>query len=214
MNAIQGVNQRRTIQLNELLNNSKNKSIVVGAVTLLLFLFLMIFGALPSFRSVLAQNRENREIAEVIDSVESKINLMEQLIEESEEKETVLTEFESIFPSELSQDNFIEEINDLVGESLYLESIGFPSDYPTDSSEISSSEKVKEASISLQLQGTKKDLIDFFRKLEQSRRILNITNLNLTRQSEAVIQEKGFEREFEMSVVLNYYYWGDIIIEE
>ncbi len=211
MNAVKGVNQRRSAQLNELLSNSKNKSIFVGAITTLLFLFLMIFGVVPSFRAVLAQNRENQQIAEVIEDVEDKIQVMENLVAESEEKAEVIDTFNSVFANDIDQGNFIEELYNLAGEEVSINNISFPSTFPVTLSLISSNSEVRQVQVSLSATGTKRSLVEFYKKLEESRRIINVERINLTRRAESIIQEVGFDQEYEVSLIFNYYYWNNNI---
>lgn len=206
-NAI-SVSQKRNFELNELLNNSKNKSIFVGAITILLFIILMIFGVIPSIRAVLAQNTENEVIKEVTKDVNDKINLINQLVSEREEKADVIEEFDNTFTIGYAQQEMIEHVYDIANNTVEIDSLSFPENYPITKSPYSSFLNVIEVKVNLRAVGSRRALIQFFDNLERSKQIYNIENVNFSLQPQAVIEEQGFDRAYVMTITFNYYFWS------
>ena len=204
MSAVQNINRKRVNKLNVLLSNNKNKSILVGSVTSLLFIILMIFGIIPSVSSIIAQNNENEVILEAIKKAENKVTLLQSLVEESNEKARVLRTFENVFTDGIVQQGIVRDIHRLKGDDIFLKSINFPTNY-SDNQRVSS--KVKQVEVSIQLDGSKQSLTSFLQRFEESKKILNISRVSFFKHPQEYVEEKGLNHDFEMNVNFAYYFW-------
>ncbi|MCA9386462.1 hypothetical protein KC669_00340 [Candidatus Dojkabacteria bacterium] len=212
MNAISTIRAKRRIELNELLNNSRNKSIFVSAVTILLLIVLIIFGIIPSMRSVISQYKENQLIQKTIDEANKKIAAIKDMVDEKENKSQVLGVFDTVMPMEIIQGETIEQLYDFAGGDVYITAISFPEEYPTQSTSLLGvTEKVKDVEVTIRADGTEKSLREFVRKIEESSKVFNIINLSFNRKSDDEIETLGIEKEFEINLTLEYYYWAEVI---
>ncbi|MCA9381677.1 hypothetical protein KC678_05405, partial [Candidatus Dojkabacteria bacterium] len=207
MDIINAVRAKRRIELNELLSNSRNKSIFVSAITILLLIILLVFGIIPSLRSVISQYKENQLIQETIDDAKNKITTIKDMKAEKEEKQDVLDTFDTVLPQDLVEEDTIDQIYNFAGNDVYITAVSFPEDYPVESSNLLGvTEKIKNVPVVVRADGTEKSLREFVRKIEESPKVFNIISLSFNRKSEDEISKLGIEKEFEINITVEYYY--------
>ena len=206
MDIINAVRAKRRIELNELLSNSRNKSIFVSAITILLLIILLVFGIIPSLRSVISQYKENQLIQETIDDAKNKITTIKDMKAEKEEKQDVLDTFDTVLPQDLVEEDTIDQIYNFAGNDVYITAVSFPEDYPVESSNLLGvTEKIKNVPVVVRADGTEKSLREFVRKIEESPKVFNIISLSFNRKSEDEISKLGIEKEFEISIFCSKY---------
>lgn len=206
----QTARDKRLEMLNDYLADSKNKSYFVGAVTTIFFVTFMLFGVIPSYRAILSQNGDNREIEDAINKADQKIADMRSMIAELESDSSVINKFETAFPNEFSQDDVTKEIYGYAEQnSSFVKDINF---YSNDRSktllaEFGTTPQIDYVAVEVRFEGTKDGLGRIIQNLENSARIFNIQNINLVRKSNDDIELYGLDREYDLDVVMEYFYY-------
>jgi hypothetical protein len=212
MEQVKQLEKNRRDLLNEYLSSSRNKSIVVSAVTILFFILFMIIGVIPAFRSLLAQNKENNLIKETTERAQQKINTMRGMVEEQEENPEVFEALEYVIPEDVSQQDVLDTLYELAGDNVIVIGIAFPEFIPDQPSDLPSvSGQIINVEVSMRVEGRKDVLVEYVNRLEASRKVFNLRTVQLSRKSDTQISEVGFEREYDMSLAFDYYYWDPML---
>src|SRR5260221_5060878 len=188
--------------LNDLLSTSQRKSYFVGFVTVLFILVMVLAGILPAYSAFTFQNEENNKRDEAIDKLTSKLETTKGLTKEMEDKQPLIDYFNEVFPSVASQDSIVSLVNTLVNSNnVYFVRLSFKESDANALAVLNFDPNVGAQDASVVLEGSRDNLLNFVKDLEQSRRILNLNGLSVDRKSdEQLKQEENKLGDYNMIV--------------
>jgi Tfp pilus assembly protein PilO len=202
----------RTARLNEYLQSSQNKSYFVGAISIIFIGIFVVVGIVPSVRSVLSQNEENKTIETQLQKLNNKSNVLNALIRENTDNTNILGVFNSIFPDQNSQEDVITDIYQIAeNNNVFIKTANFPSgrrEVPL-SREFRTKNQVQSQKVNLSLEGGRLELQTFISQIENSKRIYNVESIVITKKSGQALQNAGPGRDYDLSMVIEYFYWNE-----
>jgi Tfp pilus assembly protein PilO len=203
----------RTQRLNEILEDSQNKSYFVAAVTVIFAILFVVFAILPAFSSVINQNTENDQIREAIEDVEKKIETIQGMVNEQETKGAVLGFFDDIFPE--NNDPQEDIVADLFARAEDREIIVLSSTFSeqVNDTEVrvqwAIRENVRTGMIQMQLSGSKDQLFDFIQEIEDLGRIYAIDSMSIFADTDETLLDIDTlgEQRYRLNASIMYFYW-------
>jgi cell division protein FtsL len=209
------VQKNRSLKLAEYLSDSKHKSYFVAAVTVVFFIVFLTFGVVPAFSSVLQQNEENGKIQIAIEKSTKKINDLKKMVGESETKSNLISYLEYLFPDSTAQEAFLNDIYEMANRnSVFVSVVAFPDTKRSAPlvRDFGVTPQIASVAVNLNTEGSRDGVLQFVEELENSRRIMNITNIVISRKSGEALIQAGLEREYTLSLNIEYFYWSDTVI--
>ncbi len=206
------IKKSRVSQLNEYLSDSKNKSYFVVAVTVIFFIVFVFLGVIPSIRSIISQTSKNAEIQKAINRTSTKLRFMQQMVTEQSTKQSLIENFNSLFPNTISQESAIEDLYSLAEQNnIYILNLTFPDDRRRTAQSLAREFRVgpnvKSQAINLNAESNRDSIQNFIENLENSRRVFNIRTVTISKKTGEALINAGFDKEFNLSMVLEYFYW-------
>lgn len=194
-----------SVQLNKLLADSKNRSYFVGFITFVFLALFLLFGIIPVYSSVLSQIEENQKIEKTTQAAQKKLQEFQQMSDELKTNGNLLDYFQFIFPGTNRQEDLAEHIHDLANQNqIKINSMEFKKDAALQTDERIvplTSHNVILYGMTLFVEGTKESGLDFLESLENSRRIIDITNISFSNEGAAEGDVYSIVVEFR------YYIW-------
>lgn len=199
------------IDINRYLQNSKNKSYFVIAITVIFIVLVILVGILPAYSAVVSQSRENSKRSKVLDQLEAKITALRNLSTEFSSKKDIIGIFHESFPeSDPRQELVVTDITDYIKKNnLYLESIAFsePERSISLTTEFEVASQVDSQIVAVNLEGSRENILNFIRNLENSRRIYNLEGFVLTRKVGEELDSSKIRFDFKATMRFEIYYW-------
>lgn len=202
--------QRESIssQLSKFLEDSKNRSYFVAFVTFGFLALFVLFGIIPVYSSILGQIEENNKIERTTQQAQKKLADFQRMNQELENNADAISYFKDIFPEENEQVDIAAYLETIANQhNLTIVSINFKGDTaiqvnPRVIPRVS--ENVERHNVGIVIEGSREDGLQFLRSLENSRRIIDITNLVFSNE----IFENQTDVTYALVIDFTYYVWN------
>lgn len=205
-----------TRRLNELLSTSQNKSYFVGAVTVVFIVIMTMVGILPAYSAFTFQNEENAKRDILIEKLQKKLQISQELSTEYENKSALVSYFNEVFPETAKQQDIIKLLNDIVtNNSSFLNRISFSKSPSTGFAQLGYDSQVKAQITNITVEGSQSSVLNIVSDIENSRRILNIVSVTIDRKPQDVIDSGSVTNgEYVLNAQIEYYYFAKAGEEE
>ncbi len=208
------VKKSRSLRLNEYLDNARNKSIFVIAVSILFTIFFLVVGVIPAFQSVFDQSAENQKIEEAITKMQKRVDDIKVLIDQINSDANVLDYFNKVFPGQSDQEEIMKEMFELAEEKgVFINSVTFSENERAEPLVIQfgTVPQVISKQITVSFESNRVKALDFLKSIENSRKIFNVTDVTLSRKLGELLEKAGPDKEYDSTLVIEYFYWSDVI---
>lgn len=205
-------NARKT-NLEDYLKSSKNKSYFIVAVTVLFLVIFLILGVIPAYGAILDQVKQNKARDEAIAKLETKIETLENLKEEREEKTDLVSFLEKAIPNGNNQEAVIEKVYSIAertGVIVTLTTFPLEENKKPLSDIFQATAQIEYASLTVTVEGSNLAVLDFARELEDSRIIFNVDNVIVTKKSADELEQNGERGDYVMRLNLKYFYFKEV----
>ncbi|BCX13653.1 MAG: hypothetical protein KatS3mg085_185 [Candidatus Dojkabacteria bacterium] len=199
------MSQRRNFDLNKYLQSSKQKSYFVTAVTLSLVVLVFLVGILPAYSAIVFQIDQNKKRDEATKTLQAVIEQFKNFINQEENEFTILSTFNDIFPEKMDQSSVIEDfVNFTKQRDIELKSISFSQvqrEIPLQR-EFKTRDVVKYQYASINVAGSRRNILDLIEDVERSKRIYNIVNLEISKDYRGLPNTSEFNATIRVE-----FYW-------
>ncbi|MEP7103934.1 MAG: hypothetical protein ABI721_04480 [Candidatus Dojkabacteria bacterium] len=202
--------QIRQNRLNELLNTSQKKTYFVSAVTVLFVLLMVLIGILPSYSAFTAQAAQNVRRQEAIDQLEQKRTTIENLVQEQDNKQTLVDKFNTAFPNQYDQISVLSEVDGYVlKDGVNLLNSTFTSVTNTNDiiKKFQVTRQVQAQSVSLLLEGDRDTLTNFISDMENNVTIFDIGSAVITRKVGKELENSDPNKQFKLTLQFNFFFY-------
>jgi len=202
-------------KLEEVLSTGKKKSYFVAAITVFFILLMSFAGIIPALSSLGTQHEENAKRDVIIGKLENKLNTLKGFVQEEDSKKNVLSFLDYVFPNKFPEKDSLNKVYELTQKDhVTVNSYVYSDPQPgvQDDTNGFTSKNTKVLALSFGGSGLFSDIQTFVKDLEDSRRILNIVDLSITKTLDPASELPTADNMYSFSVGL-YIYWYDTSVD-
>lgn len=203
------MNNKRNFDLSRYLQTSKRKSYFVAAVTLALVVVVVLGGILPAYSAIAFQIEQNKKRNEAINTLNSVIDQFKNFLILEESDVWVIDKFNQLFPEKLDQSSVLNDFVSIADRrSLKLQSVSFSQiqrEIPL-KKQFKTRDVVAYQYASISVEGTRRGILDMIKDIENSKRIYNIVDVDISRNQK--VNESGdlVGADFDATIRVEFYW--------
>jgi hypothetical protein len=170
---------------------------------------VFIAGVLPAYSAIVFQIEQNKKRDEVSNVLKLKIDQFKSLIEQEEKEKTILNKFNEIFPAGVYQSALISDFEKFaLQNNLSLNGVSFSKvqrEVPL-SKQFKVRKNVDYSFVSINVQGSRRGVLDMIKDLENSVRIYNVVDVDIARRRELDEEGRLVGSDFDATINVEFYW--------
>ncbi len=199
-------------RIKKLLATAQGRSYAVAAVTGGLFILMVLVGVLPLLSAVLSQVEANSQQRDILERMKAKQSVLQNLVNEEKAKRPVTLALDAAFPNDLAQVELIQlltRIEEAAGTKYTLINFGDLEGKKSLRQVFNVVGKLSGKVITISADGGRDQLEQLVTLLEESRRVVNIRTLSVTKRTDDLAGEVVTGNEFRLDLQAEIYLYSE-----